>query len=221
MRNIVAFNKEMVDLSKFSNGGTISDSVVVFIDIQNFTKRTAGMTLLQIKDYLENFYAFVLPEIQKQGGQVDRIMGDGILIVFSEILNRQLLGMDIHKISWIFSKRIVEKSYATKFPLKACLASGPLSFCEIGVEGVFHDFTILGMPITEAYRLDEVARKGHVLTYCDSPLARQIPEEGNEVWNVIGSVPFSPQGLGPRNYVGEVLSIAQSEEIRGIIASMR
>jgi hypothetical protein len=71
------FKNKIDNVNDFSN--------VVYFDISNFSKKVEDFTSVDIKNFLEKYYAKSLKYIKQYNGQIDKIMGDGIIVVFSKI----------------------------------------------------------------------------------------------------------------------------------------
>ncbi|WP_170346066.1 adenylate/guanylate cyclase domain-containing protein [Ruegeria atlantica] len=57
---------------------------VLFLDMRGFTARTTGQLPYDIVFLLNRFFDAVVPAITKEGGVVDKYMGDGLLAVFEK-----------------------------------------------------------------------------------------------------------------------------------------
>ncbi len=55
---------------------------VLFLDMRGFTKRTAGLLPYDVVFLLNRFFDAIVPEITRQGGHIDKYMGDGLLALF-------------------------------------------------------------------------------------------------------------------------------------------
>lgn len=62
---------------------------VIFIDIYEFSKKIKVYNSYGITLYLKKFYDIVLPIINGYGGKIEKIMGDGIIAVFSDLFNKK------------------------------------------------------------------------------------------------------------------------------------
>jgi class 3 adenylate cyclase len=55
---------------------------VVFVDIRGFTTFADRSTAREAVDYLNAFFEVVVPVVSQHGGQVNKLLGDGLLAVF-------------------------------------------------------------------------------------------------------------------------------------------
>jgi adenylate cyclase len=55
---------------------------VAFVDIRGFTSFADRATAREAVDYLNEFFALVVPVVERHGGAVNKLLGDGLLAVF-------------------------------------------------------------------------------------------------------------------------------------------
>jgi adenylate cyclase len=55
---------------------------VAFVDIRCFTTFADRATAREAVDYLNEFFALTVPVVERHGGSVNKLLGDGILAVF-------------------------------------------------------------------------------------------------------------------------------------------
>lgn len=65
-----------------SLGGDSLQASVMFMDIRNFTKRSATMPPEASVQFLNEIFAFSVEEVEKAGGIVNKFLGDGFMAVF-------------------------------------------------------------------------------------------------------------------------------------------
>ena len=56
---------------------------VLFVDIRGFTAFADRSTAREAVDYLNEFFDVAVPVVQRHGGQVNKLLGDGLLAVFA------------------------------------------------------------------------------------------------------------------------------------------
>ncbi len=57
------------------------NAVLLFIDITAFSLKFESKTADQVVDFLDNYYKRVFPIVAKHGGEIEKIIGDGIIVV--------------------------------------------------------------------------------------------------------------------------------------------
>ena len=157
---------------------TISYTCIAFLDISGFSLTIQDFDTDDIKDYLEDYYQRIIPIISKYSGKIDKIMGDGIVVIFSEDFG------DDNDINPIFNAfcccaDAIEEFMDSDKPIKASISSGDVVFCKTGVEQFYEELSCLGHPITVAYRLEAIAEKNQILILDDSDIANQISDVFN------------------------------------------
>ena len=56
---------------------------VAFVDIRGFTAFADRSTARQAVDHLNGFFELAVPVVERHGGSVNKLLGDGLLAVFS------------------------------------------------------------------------------------------------------------------------------------------
>jgi adenylate cyclase len=56
---------------------------VAFVDIRGFTTFADRSTAREAVDYLNGFFELAVPVVERHGGSVNKLLGDGLLAVFS------------------------------------------------------------------------------------------------------------------------------------------
>jgi adenylate cyclase len=56
---------------------------VVFVDIRGFTTFADRSTAREAVDHLNGFFGLAVPAVERLGGSVNKLLGDGLLAVFS------------------------------------------------------------------------------------------------------------------------------------------
>lgn len=140
-------------------------SVVMYLDIYNFSNKIINIKAKQISDYLKKFYDDVLPIINnKYGGKVDKIIGDGIIAIFSDIFkDRTTKYNDIFKDAYYCCREIIEKCKNTDYASKAAISRGNLFFCRIANNNYdYNEITCIGKPLTIVHRLEDITNVNEI-----------------------------------------------------------
>lgn len=151
----------------------IADAYVAFVDIANFSSRINGWSVDEVKEYLEQYYEPVFRMIYKYHGQIDKIMGDGIVVVFSDVF-----GFDYPNgagnACLDFCKDCVKYLDGSRYEVKAAIASGDMYFCKTEVEEIYEEISCIGHPMTIAFRLENEASANEIWMLESDDLAQGL-----------------------------------------------
>ncbi len=70
---------------------------IVFIDMQGYTRRSAGQTIEEMKLFHDQMFAFVSEIMQKWDGIMVKTMGDGFMVRFDSPTNAVQAGIEIQR----------------------------------------------------------------------------------------------------------------------------
>jgi hypothetical protein len=160
------FKDEIEDIESFSN--------VIFFDICDFSNKVQNLPPVQVSQVLDEYYSKTMKYIKQYKGQIDKIMGDGIIVVFSKIFKEIKSDEEASNKAFYCCKDLIEELYKTEFEIKASIGSGKLFFCKTGVEQIYEEFTAVGYPYTVAYRLENIAERNQILLLSDTKLSERV-----------------------------------------------
>ena len=152
----------------------VAFSSVIYIDIHSFSNKIKNLVPIDVKNYLNEYYTKIMPIIQKYDGKIDKLMGDGIIVVFSKIFLDIDTDRSASDNSFYCCKEIIEILHNTKFEAKAAIGAGKLYFCKTGVEQVYEEYTAIGHPMTIVYRLENIAEKNQILLLRNTDLSKRV-----------------------------------------------
>lgn len=150
---------------------------VFFLDIAEFSTKIAGWTPRRVAKYLDEYYAVAFPCIAENFGKIDRVVGDGIVAVFSPFFHADLSNDEADDYGLKAAERAIARLHATNAAAKAALGLGKLFFCRTGVTEIYEDYTVVGHPLTMVYRLEAIAEKNTIFLPDESGLARREREK--------------------------------------------
>lgn len=154
--------------------GQKSHSSVAFIDITEFSTKISNFSIEEVSEFLAKYYSYVLKIIKDYNGHIDKIMGDGILVVFSKVFGDVRSDEKADENSFCCCEQCIETLYNTDFEVKAAIGTGPLFFCKTGVEQIYEELSCIGHPLTITYRLESIADRNQILLMSNTPLAERI-----------------------------------------------
>jgi adenylate cyclase len=163
---------------------------VVFSDISRFSSRVAGKSPDEIKTFLDDYYAHVIPIIYEYGGLVDQMFGDGIISVFSPQLSDRV-GANVFQKGLLAAEKIVA-SFAGNdaYSTKCALHKGDAVVCSIG-DNNYRQASLVGEIMTVVHRVESVAKDESVNMLLSIPEAmaeyekvRGKPSTAQAEWNL-------------------------------------
>ena len=152
-------------------------SIVLFADLNNFTALSNAEETKDVIETLNVFYEIAESAVSRNGGEILKFMGDGLLAIFpvQDDLSAQIAG-SIGAVSAIKETRatLIEIS-RTDINFSASLHLGDINYGNIGSKSRM-DFTAIGPTINLAARLLSAADEYGVDTVCSKAFHQLVPE---------------------------------------------
>lgn len=161
------------------------DVVLLFVDVCRFSTRFANLTGNEIGEYFDEYYDIVIQIIYKYGGEIDKIMGDGIVAIFGPPFQNIDLKENIKKADQC-SREIIRKTKNTKFSSKVALHNGKINYFK-NKTGLYREYTIIGKPVTELFRLESISFDERINYYDETDIKTFYEEKA------------TPEGTSPNN----------------------
>lgn len=147
---------EYQQTNELTTDGKVTDVCVMFTDVRGFTKFSQKVSLPAANSFLNNFYDIVIHHTQRNGGVMDKFMGDGTMSVFgaldrkrtSYVTNCVAAAKDILK---DFKDMTMQKDEPSLF-LGVGISQGPAMIGTFG-NGDFVNFTAIGHTVNLAARV--------------------------------------------------------------------
>lgn len=165
--------------------GMSVDATLLFIDVSNFSTTQASLTGDAISDFFDEYYNIVIPIIYKFGGEIDKIMGDGIVCLFAPPF-LTILPEERRKKANECAEEIVKATKNTKYASKVAIHSGEIKYFK-NKSGYYKEYTIVGKPLTELFRLESVSNDGCINFFADSEI-HKIHKETITKNNITGQM---------------------------------
>jgi hypothetical protein len=174
-----AFNNSLADLHpdylKYFELGYPADVALVFIDVCGFSTKFTDLTGEQISEYFDDYYNLIIPLIYQHDGEIDKIIGDGIIAVFGPPFSNLDIGDNIVKANKC-AKAIIQKTANTRFESKIALHSGNINYFKNKTE-LYNEYTMIGKPLTELFRLETISEDNCINYYSDTDVASYYEEK--------------------------------------------
>lgn len=159
-------NPSRPNLIKYFDEEREEDVALLFVDITSFSKTISGWSNNRIKRFLDEYYKTIIPIIYKNGGEIEKLMGDGIIIVFGKPF------LDLPSPEYVYkaeecAEEIIKTFFGTDKNIKAAIHKGTINYYKVPGEH-YGEYTIIGQPITDLYRLESVSKSNAVNFYQNS-----------------------------------------------------
>lgn len=134
--------------------------VLLFIDITNFSEKCKSLTNSQLSAFLDKYYDVVIPRIYAQGGEIEKIIGDGIICIFGEPFLKDSKS-DLFKKADQAAKDIIMDLKGTDKEVKIAIHDGTIMYYKNKTLN-YPEYTMIGKPLTELFRLESVANNNAI-----------------------------------------------------------
>lgn len=161
--------------TRYFDYGFAVHAVLLFIDICDFSTRKGNLKGTDLADYFDSYYDIIIPTIYKYGGEVEKIIGDGIICVFSPpFLDKELA--ELLELANDCAKELITITKGTDFTSKVAIHCGEINYFKNKSE-FYNEYTMIGKPLTELFRLESVSNNECVNFYENSQIYGMYEEE--------------------------------------------
>ncbi|WP_027259712.1 adenylate/guanylate cyclase domain-containing protein [Leisingera aquimarina] len=127
-------------------------SAILFADMRRFTELTADMNAEQATSLLNAYYDCIVPPIEDAGGEVLKLIGDGVLAVFRAGEDGAEACLRALKASRGGLARVAARTEQPQFDVGTALHFGEVAFGNVG-SGMRLDYTVIGRDVNLAARV--------------------------------------------------------------------
>lgn len=161
-----AINLEESTLIQYFENAKEVEVVLLFIDITAFSKTIKGWENKKLKTFLDNYYRKVIPIIYKNKGQIEKLMGDGIVCVFGPpFINSQNYNYVFHAEQC--AEDVIKEFYNTNMSVKVAIHKGRINYYKVPGDD-YAEYTMIGNTITELFRLESISISNSINFYGNS-----------------------------------------------------
>jgi len=160
------FNPLKPELIRHFDEGIEEDVALLFIDITSFSKTIKRWSNEKIKQYLDEYYNDIIPLIYKNGGEIEKLMGDGIISVFGKPFINFPNPEYVYKAENC-AEQAIRKFHNTDKNIKVAIHQGTVHYYKVPGEN-YGEYTMIGQPITDLYRLESVSKSNAINFYSNS-----------------------------------------------------
>ena len=144
-----------------------TELAMLFIDITSFSIKTANMSAREIAKILDEYYAEVLPVVYEFNGEVEKIIGDGIIAVFGAPFTPGTSQYQWLRAAEQCADKIGRARFTHAHSVKIALHYGKLMYYHNDKTTV-DEFYAIGKPMTELFRLESEGLDKKITYYANS-----------------------------------------------------
>ncbi len=143
-----------------SGEGIRRNAAIVFVDIRGFSDMSAKLEPRRVVSMLTAYEKRIVPIIQRNGGTIDKFLGDGIMASFGAVLASKTFAADaLRAIDEIIEEtetwpRMGDVRRIAPENVNMSVASGPVVFGALGGENRL-EFTTIGSTVNLAAKLEK------------------------------------------------------------------
>lgn len=155
--------------SGYFDFGLPANIAMLYIDVCGFSTRFGNLNGEEIATFFDSYYDIVIPLIYHYHGEVDKIIGDGIVCIFGPPFLSSDINDNIIRANTC-AKEIIKATKKTKYSSKIAFHCGKINYFK-NKSGLYKEFTMIGKPVTEIFRLESISIEERI-NYFDETLIR-------------------------------------------------
>jgi class 3 adenylate cyclase len=156
-------------------------TALVFTDIVGFSKLVSQLPNQEIVQLLERYYAACIPSIYENGGQVEKLIGDGIIASFGEPFVEESLDKCLRRAE-AASYSMIKRCARMDLPVRCAVHEGQVFFLRVGTDA-YGEYTMIGRVLTELWRLESAADQDGIWFFNDSAYGAMVQRDVDEFEN--------------------------------------
>jgi adenylate cyclase len=143
-----------------SGEGVRRDATILFFDVRGFTPMAADLDASKVLAILSAYEKQIVPVIQRNGGTIDKFLGDGIMATFGAAVPSETHAADaLRAVDEVMSEtgRWLDVPLLRRIKpqaVNAAVASGQVVFGALGGDNRL-EFTTIGAPVNLAAKLEK------------------------------------------------------------------
>jgi class 3 adenylate cyclase len=186
------------------------NAVLLFIDVTSFSLKFKSKTPEEVVDFLDNYYKRVFPIVAKHGGEIEKIIGDGIIVIFGPPF-LEGTSTELHNQAENCAKEILQRLHQTDFESKIALHYGEIMYYQ-NTSDEYYEYTMVGNALTDLFRLESVSISNSINFFYASyfHLIKLIEEAFHSIsydeklrWKLTDKKPIELQGVSHK-YINQL-----------------
>jgi class 3 adenylate cyclase len=166
-----AFAQMGPNYTKYFDEGLPAELALLYVDICSFSTRFSDLSGKEIGKFFDEYYDLVIPIIYENHGEIDKVMGDGIICSFGPPFYNSGIYTSIFSANKC-AEKIIKATADTRFESKVAVHAGTINYFK-NRSGFYNEYTMIGKPLTELYRLESISEGNTINFYDDTPVANQ------------------------------------------------
>lgn len=163
IKNLFAISGTNDNLVKYFESQQSANVVLLFIDITEFSTKCKSLTNSQLSLYLDDYYNKVIPAVYRHGGEIEKIIGDGIICIFGQPFLTDSKS-DLFIKADACAKDLVIDLKGSDKEVKIAMHDGDIMYYKNKTEN-YPEYTMIGKPLTELFRLESVSENNAINYY--------------------------------------------------------
>ena len=191
-------------------------ATVLFSDIRNFTALTAGKPSAQVLSWLNNYFTAMSEIIMRNGGFLNKFMGDGLLVVFGVPLSEsveqdacQAVRSALEMLDRVEGFNAEKRADQPRFQIGIGLHTGTLTAGNVGTRERM-EYSVIGETVNLASRLQALSKEFKIGFVISAQTQELVKAQFDT--KLLGEVAL--RGFPGRSAVYTVANRAKSENCR-------
>ncbi len=148
------------DMAITAGEGQSREAAILMIDIRGFTAFASAIDPNDVIRLLADYQRFMVPAVQRHGGQIDKFMGDGIIATFGALQPSDSYAADaLRALEDVLEQAVrwnayrASLGYPTVLRVNAAAATGNVIFGTVG-DATRLEYTVIGDAVNMASKLE-------------------------------------------------------------------
>ena len=150
------------------------EAAVLLTDLRGYTALAEQLTPKELLDRLGRYMELVIGAVRAEGGDVLKLIGDGVLSIFPVEQGGREEASDRARRALLAALETAAQKRVSHFV--GCLHVGPVTYGNIGSLDRL-DFTVVGPTVNFVSRLETVAKGANCKAVCSREVAGSLPPE--------------------------------------------
>ena len=150
-----------VNQENYQFSGKNRELTILFMDIVGFTSLSEKLTPEKVVEMLNAYFSLTSLIIQKNNGDIDKFLGDGVMAIFKDPNDSIQAAKDMMQTGLKKLNHTLRSMELPEINLRIGINSGNLIQGNIGSEER-KDWTVVGDVVNTAYRIEESAEPGSI-----------------------------------------------------------